>query len=370
MNEIERFLDQACCGVGGSHDLRRHLRKELQEHLNAEIEENIAAGMEREEATLRAIEEFGDPALIRDGLQSVHGKRLLTLLIDKSMIWKVRTMKSAWKWSVVAHVALVLTIATEVFLITAPSKYILPSIVSLHHDLGIPMFAYLDALADLLSWFLYGMGWIPCVVLVLSAWVIFEWKCRSENKSTMRLAGLSLFAFAMFLATAAVCIPITIDLAMLPHQIYSTQINLTPQQAERVVLPKISAADAALESLGQAIDQEDWLAVGTSADRLCDTCKSLHETSVSIMLLAGENQRDNLVDIRDLLDEIEKSSRKIYYRFGTYEEAEPETKDDTLRQIALAYFEELQESYQELRKKSDLFAAHHDPDTAIDVKEE
>jgi hypothetical protein len=370
MNDVERFLDQACCGVGGSHELRQHLRKELHEHLTAEIEGSIEAGMDRQEAVQRAIEEFGDPVVVRDGLQNVHGRRLLTLLIEKSMIWKARTMKTGWKWSFVAHVALILVIAFEVFLITAPMMYFLPSIESLHRNLGIPMFAYLEFLADLLARFLYQYGWIPGVIASLAGWIIFERKCHSENKSTMRLAGLSLVSFIMFLVMAAVCVPITIDLAMLPGQIYDTQINLTPQQAERIVLPKISATDAAFKALGEAIDQEDWPALGKSAARLCDTCKSLHETSVSIMLLAGENQRDNLVDIRDLLDEIEKSSHKIYHRFGTYEYAEPETKDDTMRQIALAYFEELQKPYQELKKKSDLFAVHHDSDTAIDVKEE
>ena len=145
MDDVKRFLDQACCGVGGSHELRRHLRKELQEHLTAEIERNVAAGMDQAEATQRALEEFGDPVMIREGLQSVHGRRLLSLLIEKSMIWKVRTMKTGWKWSFVACVALVLTIAIEVFLSVAPLMYIFPVIKDLHHTLGTPMFAYLEA---------------------------------------------------------------------------------------------------------------------------------------------------------------------------------------------------------------------------------
>jgi hypothetical protein len=354
MNDVERFLDRACCGVGGSHELRRHLRKELHEHLTAEIEGNIQAGMDREEAVQKAIEEFGDPAMIRDGLQTVHGRRLLTLLIEKSMIWKERTMKTGWKWSFVAHVALILMIAFEVFLLTAPSTYILPSIQSLHRDLGIPMFAYLEVLAGLLGWFLYEYGWIPCVIVALAGWVIFEWKCCSENKAIIRLASLSLISFVMFLIMTAVCVPMTIDLAMLPGQIYNTQINLTPQKAERIVLPKISKADRAFKELREAIDQEDWPAVDLSADILSDTCKSLHKTSVSIMLLAGENQRNNLTDIRDLLDEIEDSSRKIHYRCAARSKSKHQ---DDLKQKTLAYFEQLEYAYQELRAKSDLFTA-------------
>lgn len=368
MHDVERFLDQACCGVGGSHELRQHLRKELREHLSAEIERNITAGMDREEAAQRAIEEFGDPVMIRDGLQSVHGRRLLSLLIEKSMIWKVKTMKTGWKWSFVAHVALVLTIAMEVFFLAAPAKFFLPTVKDQHHSLGIPMFDFLVFLLGLYSWLINEFGWIYCGSPLIVGWAIFEWKCRDQNKGIIRLASLSLLSFIMFLAMALVCVPITIDLASFPGQIYATQINLTPQQAERKVLPKISNADGLFKELGEAIDREDWPAVGLSAKRLSDTCESLHETSVSIMLLAGENQRHNLMDVRDLLDEVEKSSRKIHYRYGSHVRAKSKHEDD-LKQTTLTYYQEITSAFQTLRLKSDLFAAAHNPEAPRGAQE-
>jgi hypothetical protein len=361
MNDVERFLDRACCGVGGSHELRRHLRKELHGHLASEIERNVATGMAQEEAVQKAIEEFGDPVMIRDGLQTVHGRRLLTLLIEKSMIWKEKTMKTGWKWSFVAHVALVLTIALEVYFLTAARMYIFPLIFGLHHDLGTPTFAYIDALPRFCHWLYLEFVWIPCLLSVLAGWGVFEWKYHSENKSIVRLASLSLLSFVMFLSMAIICVPMTIDLAMLPRQIYDSQMNLTPQQAERIVLPKISEADVAFKELGEAIDREDWPAVDLSADLLSDTCESLHETSVSIMLLAGESQRNNLAEIRDFLDEIEKTSYKIHSRYTTYKYSKNESKDD-LRLKTLAYFEQLKESFQALGTKSDLFAAARNPE--------
>jgi len=363
MNDVERFLDRACCGVGGSPELRRHLRKELQEHLTAEIEGNIAAGMDRQEAIQNAIEEFGDPVMIRDGLQSVHGRRLLTLLIEKSMIWKEKTMKTGWKWSFVAYVALILTIAVEVYFTVAALMFVFPMMRHFHHNLGAPMFAYLEAVVWFSAWLLFDCYWLPwlCLMLMLAGWAFFEWKYHSENKSIVRLAGLSLVSFVMFAVMAIVCVPMTVDLVMLPAQIYDSQINLTPQQAERIVLPKISEADAAFKALGEAIDQEDWPTVDRAAERLEDICESLHATSVSILLLAGENQRNNLTDIRDLLDEMEKSSRKIHHRYGAHVRSKSKHKDD-LKQETLTHFEQLKQSFQALEMKSDLFAAARNPE--------
>ncbi len=33
MNDLERYLDRVCLGLGGSLSLRRHLRQELREHI-------------------------------------------------------------------------------------------------------------------------------------------------------------------------------------------------------------------------------------------------------------------------------------------------------------------------------------------------
>jgi hypothetical protein len=47
MNDIDRYLDQACRQVNGPDSLRAHLRKELKEHLEEAIDTLAAEGTSR-----------------------------------------------------------------------------------------------------------------------------------------------------------------------------------------------------------------------------------------------------------------------------------------------------------------------------------
>ena len=67
MNDIDRYLDQACQRVSGPATLRQHLRKELGEHLDEAVEDLIATGLSREEAAKQAIAGLGEPETIRQG---------------------------------------------------------------------------------------------------------------------------------------------------------------------------------------------------------------------------------------------------------------------------------------------------------------
>jgi len=360
MNEIERFLDHVCCGVGGSPDLRRHLRKELREHLTEEVESNVAAGLSREEAVHKALAEFGDLVMIRDGLQAVHGRRLMSLLIEKSMNWRETTMKTGWKWSFVAQVMLVLTIAAEVYFIAAAVVYVLPGIFAWHSRLGTPTFAYLGTVEPLGDALYIDILWIPCLLLVVAGWALFEWRYRGENKPIIRLAGLSVTSLVVFAVLAIVWVPMGIDLMILPNQIRELQVNLTPQQAERLVLPGIAEGDAAFQALRAAVERDDWSAASQAAEQLDDTYRSLGEVSAGTFMLAGETQRDNLDEIHDLMDAISESSGDIRRRLRVDTHREDIPPDD-LKAKVLAYFGQLEESYSKLVEESDLFAARGIP---------
>jgi len=357
MNEIERFLDQVCCGVAGSPDLRRHLRKELREHLTEEIESNVAAGLSREEAVRKAIAEFGDPAAIRDGLQAVHGRRLMSLLIEKSMAWRETTMKTGWKWSFVAQVALVLTIAAQVYFTAAALVYILPGIVGHHHHLGTPPLAYLGTIRRHTHWLFMDFGWIPLLLAALALWLLFEWRYRGENKSTIRLAGLSLASLATFVVLALVCIPMVIDLVILPGQIYDSQVNMRPRQAERLVVPNIATAEAALAELREAVAREDWSAAEPAAEQLDDAYSALEDASPGVIMLAGETRRDNLDEILALIDEIAESSDDIRDRLLAYRFSQSNAPDDLNAKIR-SHLQDLEASRAKLAQQSALFAAH------------
>ena len=106
METIERYLDHVCGSLGGSSSLRRHLREELREHLTEAMDSHVAAGLSPEEAAAKAVEAFGSPATVSEELGIVYGRRLLAVVVEKAMAWKERTMKTGWKWSFVAHLAL------------------------------------------------------------------------------------------------------------------------------------------------------------------------------------------------------------------------------------------------------------------------
>jgi len=356
-HEIERFLDRACRGVGGSPELRRHLRKELKEHLEEEIEQDVAAGMTRQEAEAKALEEFGDPLVIRDGLQSVHGRRLLSLLIEKSMIWRERTMKAGWKWSFVTHVALVLTIAAQVLLATGAMMYVVPILKIWHEEKDLPMFKCMGTVMRIMMPLVYGSLWVPCLLVLLAAWGLLEWKCRGEQKSAVRLGVLSLVSLGTFFVMAAVCIPTTLDSTMLVLKVDRMHRDMTPEKAERVVVPRIIESEEALEKLREALSQEDWWMVGEYADRMADACSRVQGVDNAMLVLAGENQRGNLAEIDHLLGEIWEAGHAIHDRCEIYGRSKTRIQDTPSTKVKVqTYFEQLERLYAELKRKSDLFA--------------
>ena len=64
MNDMDRYLDQACRRISGPTALRRHLREELREHLEEAIHALLAEGLSQEEAAAKAIESLGEPEVI------------------------------------------------------------------------------------------------------------------------------------------------------------------------------------------------------------------------------------------------------------------------------------------------------------------
>ena len=367
-HEIERFLDRACCGVGGSPELRRHLRNELKEHLDEEIEQDIAAGMTREEAEAKALEEFGDPLVIRDGMQSVHGRRLMSLLIEKSMIWRERTMKTGWKWRFVTHLVLILTIAAEVLLAAGALMYVVPILKVWHEEMDLPMFKCIDTIIRIMRPLVYGSLWIPCLLVLLVAWGLLEWKCRGEHKTAVRLGILSLASLGMFFVMAAVCIPVTLDSTTLILKIHRMHRDMTPEKAERVVVPRIVESEGAFEELRGAIAEEDWWMVGRWAGDLGDALASLHGTNSPTFALAGEN-RDNLDDIRRLALEGYEACDAIRDRCEIYERSKTKTQDAPSMKVKVqTYFQQLERLYAELKEKSDLFAAYANPrESSVEV---
>src|SRR4029079_927528 len=134
MDALERYLDQVCRSIGGPRSLRRHVRQELHEHLLDAAAQHQQDGMSAEDALERAIAEFGSPQDMRTELAAAHGQRMLSVVIDKAMQWKEKTMRAQWVWTTWATAAIVVTLALEVLFITFTDLFIVPKFNKLLQD--------------------------------------------------------------------------------------------------------------------------------------------------------------------------------------------------------------------------------------------
>jgi hypothetical protein len=122
-------------------------------------------------------------------------------------------MKLAWKWGFVAHTALVLVLATGYLALLAWSQWVIPGLVHAYVRLGISLEGRVGGLAvptvDF-STLLFRTWWL-WPLLPAIGWMVFEWRCRSESKGTIRLAAGALACMAM---TAIVCAFATVTMTL------------------------------------------------------------------------------------------------------------------------------------------------------------
>lgn len=220
MDKLDAYLDRVCRGIAGPRSLRQHIRQELKEHLKDAAAEHAAAGMGEEEALARAIEEFGGPEEVRAELEATHGQRWVTVLIDKAMSWKEKTMKARWVWSTWAHAVLLLMIAMEVFFFFCVMVFILPKFKQIFADGSMPRAAGAEGVID---WGLHYLGglasvaqwWFWLLIVIALGWVFFERTVKSENKTLMRLTKLGTIAAGLlvlvWLAAAAMVLPLIVS---------------------------------------------------------------------------------------------------------------------------------------------------------------
>jgi len=344
MNDIDRYLDQACRSVSGSVALRKHLRDELKEHLEEAIKELVAGGISEEEAAKKVIEDFGEPEMVREGLQSVYGHSVTSFFIDKAMEWKERTMRSKWTWNSAIYIGLVLIIALAVSSIVFEFIWILPSIQRSYVEVDMDMPEYLIQsfrfANHIVNWW-----WIWLIVIV-GGMGLFERKCGSENKSLIRttmgvMASLVTVAFAFFLTAA-----IMINFTMMPRM-------RDESRSESAIITRVTEAHESYKQLTKAIRDKDWTVAGKSANELENAYQVLSDWDTMATVLASENQWDTIQDIRHSITEISELSDKL--RDAIWQHDESSSVQD--------YYSQLEASFSELEKKSAFFAKYIDSES-------
>ena len=256
MEQIERYLDQACRGIAGPRALRNHIRQELREHLLDALAQHKSAGLPDDDALARALEDFGGSDLVRSELEATHGHRLMTLVLDKALQWKEKTMKARWLWTTLAHTALLLTIALELLLIVGVIVFLFPKYNEMvrwgaivdgpHTTIVAWSIHYLTAISDVVQ----NALWY--IIPIAAAWILFEWRARTENKSFIRLSVLGFFSVGLMVAamftTAAMSLPFLIVLTT----------NTTTDGSEQLVADRLDSLDRSMAQLDQFAATSDW----------------------------------------------------------------------------------------------------------------
>jgi hypothetical protein len=273
MDKLERYLDEVCHSIGGPRSLRQHLRRELEEHLRDAVARHRSTGLSDDEALERALVEFGDPGELRGELVAMHGQRMISVLIDKALQWKEKTMRAKWLWMSWAHLALVLVIAVEVALIAFVVMFIAPKFEQVLHD------GLLDPKVQSEPAFAWMMSFLDCVwdtaerhatilaIVVAAGWALFEWRVHSDNKSFIRLSGLGTAALGL----AFIVAPMAASLLV----VFCLGLPEAGRVAGRFAIEQTSKIEASLDRLDEALSKSDWDAMQKHAEGASEAIKEL-----------------------------------------------------------------------------------------------
>ncbi len=306
MEKLEQYLDQVCRGIGGPMEMRQHVRQELREHLLDSVAQHKAAGLADEAALERALQEFGKPEEVRSELEAAHGQRM-TWIIDKAMQWKEKTMKAKWLWVSSAYLGLALVIFLQVSIILFHVVFIIPKFQKLMHD-GIIDPAILEEegprwmvnyLHDLS--YVAGKHTLLCILVPATAWAVFEWRVRSENKSFMRLSALG---------TAAVALTVVVGL-MAGSLVITFCLGMPAlgRIARPWALEQVATIDSSVDKLEQARAKKDWKAMEEPADK---AMKALNFLSAGPAIPSLRKQNESTVEeLRANLKAAQESFRAV-----------------------------------------------------------
>jgi len=289
MDKIDNYIERVCRSIGGPKSLRLHVRQELREHLLDAVAQHKAAGLSEEAAVDKALEEFGQPEVVRSELEATHGHRVMAVVIDRAMQWKEMTMRPKWLWATWAYLAVVGVIGVELFFIVCTNLYLLPKMQRIRSD-GLlifddntwPAVSRMFSFLDHLQWVCERLGWW-LLLLTAVLWGLFEWRVRSENKSSIRLAALGTAALGLM-----VVVLFTASSLELPFM-----VGLPPmvrEQHQKNARGWIDRIDTSVRSLEQARAKKDWEEMSKQRYRAAEALEELGRTVPSLAAQARPEQ--------------------------------------------------------------------------------
>jgi hypothetical protein len=247
MREIERYLDDVCASLGGSRSSRRRLREELRQHLLEAVEAHVAGGLSEERAVRKAIEEFGEPASVREDLKALYGRRLAPALILRATALKERIMKNGWRWGLVRDLALAAIPVLGCFVLALWGRFMVPIVVQAGEELDAPLRGV--TILVLRVFVLWERTWPIWLAGVVVLWIAFELLCKSDRKRTIRLA-----------LGALACLGVTLLLCAVSTGLMVTQGDMLVSACRRCSEQEAAGgpmtAEPSLAALSSAVDTQ------------------------------------------------------------------------------------------------------------------
>lgn len=337
MNEIERYVGKVCRTVGGSADLRRHLREELLAHLEEAVDAKVSEGLSREEAVKVAIDDFGDLESIEKELERVHGRSLLGVVVAKAMQWKERTMKSTWKWSFAASFVLAATLAAQMAFFFFFAVKVMPCVREMASSWNREPMASVKGIVALTAFI--GANLHIIIALFLTSWLLFEWRCRSERKPFIRNIIGSSLVLALTCLNGYMVVVLFVD---------TMQTHLYIQaEGETVIRNSYAESILLREDLSRAMKERDWRLVSRTAADLRNNLGSLSYKRQSAAIIAVESQRDRVADIHESVESLANMADRLAVRAGAPRvfQGSPAEKEAEMRTDAVQIYEQFEKEW-------------------------
>jgi len=295
MHEIDRYVEDACRPVAGSHAMRERIREELRAHLEEAFEGHVAEGLTREEALEKTLEEFGGSRQVSEGFQDLYGRRLTSFMIEKACDWKEATVKAEMRGHFVTYFCLALASICAILFIAGAEVYILPKLVHGYREVGTSLPAFSLSIWNTLL-FVTGTWWIWLSALVIAG-ILFERRYRGDSKSALRLAAASFLCSLVTCAAIVAASALAVSFALLP-------VAPPASAVEGRLEGHIAGAARSFAALEERSAAGDWSGAASACRDLEDDIESLERLRASAPAIALFGRQATMGAIVRLLGEI------------------------------------------------------------------
>jgi len=146
-----------------------------------------------------------------------------------------------------------------------------------------------DSCLQSLTW--VAFHWLAWLIAAAVAWGLFEWRVRSENKSLMRLSGLSVVAVVLSVVMGATASALVVPYVIAVPELYA-------RKPEPIVLDRLASLDKSISELDAAMADADWVHRREHAMQVYGDLRRLSDMGAAAPTLVSLPERMKIDDVR------------------------------------------------------------------------